>query len=240
MEVLTVGAVSVDDAIELLLDPLGLKDLAGHGAICFAVVDAMTTPGFYGRLIADASSIDATTRGHVVFAVFHGDRSGITYRATICAHPCLARYQVRGFSISADQDVYVVAKPDLRRIQPEIDPRLAEALGYPPRSEVDRPTLPRIGHACRCLMERYSIPEAALPCLLFVEAGDPTKNIIIRLSPQNPLPSLNNALRSIAHEFADLCSLLEGARGDRRGSASSCACRYRGARSACKDREVQR
>jgi hypothetical protein len=212
MEVLTVGAVRADDAIELLLDPLSLKELAGcHGAICFAVVDAVTTAGFYGRLIENASSIDATTRDHLVFAVFHGGRSGITYRTRIWSRPCLARYQVRGFSASTDQDVYVVTKPDLRRIQPELDPRLAEALGYP-RREVHRPTPSRIGQACRCLMERYAIAEEALPCLLFVDAGDPTKSIIVRLSPQKPVAIPEPRLAFDRARVCGLVSLLEGTR----------------------------
>ena len=56
-------------------------------------------------------------------------------------------------------------------------------------------------------MERYAIAEEALPCLLFVDAGDPTKSIIVRLSPRNPLISLNGVLLSIAQEFADLSRL---------------------------------
>ena len=59
-------------------------------------------------------------------------------------------------------------------------------------------------------MHRYSIAEETLPCLLFIDTADPTKSIIIRLSPQNPVLSLNDVLRSIAQEFSDLSRFWKG------------------------------
>jgi CHAT domain-containing protein len=54
-------------------------------------------------------------------------------------------------------------------------------------------------------MERYSVQEEALPCLLFVDASDPTKCITVQLSSKDPLQSLyDHALRPISHEFAEL------------------------------------
>ncbi|MEN9668056.1 MAG: hypothetical protein RLZZ326_4419, partial [Planctomycetota bacterium] len=52
---------------------------------------------------------------------------------------------------------------------------------------------------------RYSVPEHALPCLLFVDATDPTSSTIVRLSTKDPLSSLySDALRPISQEFAEL------------------------------------
>jgi len=54
-------------------------------------------------------------------------------------------------------------------------------------------------------MERYSVPEEALPCLLFVDASDPTKRITVRLSSKDPLRSLyDDTLRSLSQEFSEL------------------------------------
>jgi hypothetical protein len=62
-----------------------------------------------------------------------------------------------------------------------------------------------MGRASRYLMERYSVPEEALPCLLFIDASDPTKRLTVKLSSKDPLESLYSlALRPISQEFADL------------------------------------
>jgi len=206
MEVVNVGTVKVDEVIDLLLDPDNLQKLVGwHGALCFALVREITAPGFYGHLIENAATIDSTTRDHIAFIVFYGDRSGITHRAGTDYRPYMARYQVQGFSVSADRDIYVESRPNQPHVRPEFDSRLGQQFRYSP-SQVNRPTLSqKMGHASRCLMERYSVPEEALPCLLFVAASDPAKRITVRLSSDDPLQSLyNDALRPISQEFAEL------------------------------------
>jgi hypothetical protein len=205
MEIVNVGTIPVDEAIEMLLDPDNLKGLIGwHGALCFALVREMMAPGFYGHLIDNVATIDSTTRDHVAFIVFYGRHSGITRRAGSEYHPYLARYEVQGFSVSNERDIHVESRLD-PRFQLEFDSQLREQFRYSP-SQVDRPTLSqRMGNASRYLMERYSVPEGALPCLLFVDASDPTKRVIVELSPRDPLQSLyNHALLPISQEFADL------------------------------------
>jgi hypothetical protein len=206
MEVVDVGTVSVDDVIELLLDHINLQNLVRwHGALCFALAREMTAPGFYWHLIENAATIDSTTRDHIAFIVFYGNRSGITHRTGTDYRPYLARYQVQGLSLSGNQDIHVESRPNLGHTRPTFDPRLGHQFRYSP-SQVNRPMLSQVmGHASQCIMERYSVPEEALPCLLFVDARNPTSSITVRLSPEDPLPSLyNHALRPISQEFAEL------------------------------------
>ena len=203
MEVVNVGTISVDNVIESLLDPNNLKQLIGqHGALCFALVREMTASGFYGRLIENSATIDATTREHIAFIVFYGERSEITH--PVDGRGTYHRYQVRGFSVSKNADIKVESIPNLQ-VRPEFDTGLGDRFRYSP-SQIDRPTLSqKMGQASRCLMEWYSVPEEALPCLLFVDASDPTKCITVRLSSKDPLQSLyDHALRPISQEFAEL------------------------------------
>jgi hypothetical protein len=202
MEVVNVGTVSVDDAIEVLLDPENLNDLiGGHGALCFALAREMTAPGFYAQIIENSATIDATTRKHIAFIIFYGERSAITYNAGTIYHRC----RVQGFSVSTDRDINLKTKPNLPYIQTKFDPRLGDLFRYSP-FDLDRPTLSqKMSRASQYLMERYSVPEEALPCLLFVDASDPAKGLCVRLSPRDPLNSLyDDALKAISQEFAEL------------------------------------
>src|SRR3989442_12014625 len=196
MEVVNAGVVPVDEAIRFLLDRDGLQRLVGdHGVVCFALVSEITAPDFYGRLIEKSSDIDRITRHLIAFVVFYGERSTISHRVPISYRAHLASYQVQGMSISTHDE----------RVPPEFDVNLGRLFRYSP-SEVDRPALSQsMGRATQSLMERYAVPEDALPCLLFIDARNPTKSVLVRLSPADPLRSLyEDALRRLSQEFSDL------------------------------------
>lgn len=200
-----VGDVGVGDAIELLLKPENLEQLmGGHGALCFALVREVYAEGFYSRLIKDVSGIDATTRDHIAFIVFYGERSGIMHHKADYG-PKAPRHRVQGFSVSTDRDIFVPPMPDLLKVPPEFAQELAHKVRYSP-SDIDSATLSyQMGYATRYLMRRYSVPESALPCLLFVDGSEPSHSITVRLSSKDPLDSLfEHALRPISDEFAEL------------------------------------
>jgi CHAT domain len=196
MEVVNAGAVPVDEAIGFLLDRDGLQKLVGdHGVVCFALVSEITAPDFYGRLIERSSEIDRITRHHIAFVVFYGDRSAVSHRVPTSYGAHLASYQVQGMSIST-HDQWIPA---------EFDEDLGELFRSSP-SEVDRAALSRsMGGATRLLMERYAVPEDALPCLLFIDASHPTQSVVVRLIAADPLRSLyEDALARLSQEFSDL------------------------------------
>lgn len=203
MEVINAGTVSVDNVIKSLLDSNNLVRLIGpHGALCFALVREMTAPGFYGALVENSATIDSTTRKHIAFIVFYGDSSGVVHPTN--RKGIYHRYHLQGFSVSNNKDIEVesTAEP---QVSPKFDPAMGDKFRYSP-SEVDRPTLSqKMGQASRHLMEHYSVPEEALPCLLFVDGSRPKQVITVRLSSKDPLKSLyDDALRPISQEFGEL------------------------------------
>src|SRR5262245_50829891 len=78
MEVVDVGSLPADEVLDLLFEGGALKSLLqNHAAACFALVRPMTAPRFFRELIENSATLDATTRQHVAFVVFYGDRSGV-------------------------------------------------------------------------------------------------------------------------------------------------------------------
>ena len=63
----------------------------------------MAAPRFYRELIENVATIDATTRRHVAFVVFHGDRSNVYEDGSYYGvGPRDARIRLIGLSISGD------------------------------------------------------------------------------------------------------------------------------------------
>jgi hypothetical protein len=83
MEIIDVGGtVPVDAVLEQLVAKGNLQRLlSGHGAACFVLVRPLIARDFFKTLIEHAATIDATTRKHIAFIVFYGDRSRIELRA---------------------------------------------------------------------------------------------------------------------------------------------------------------
>lgn len=207
MEVIDVGTISVDEIVDLLFENDNLFSLVGrHGALCFTLVRPMTAPGFYRQLIENSDTIDATTRRHVAFIVFHGDRSGIVHENRMSYQPYLARHRLQGLSVSGDK--YIQLDTMRRRLPyatPSFAPRLAEQLRYHPK-EVNYSALAHhMSQAATQLMERYAVRESSLPCLLIVDGKNPKESLTVRLAPTDPLHSLYaDVLRPMSEEFGKL------------------------------------
>ena len=180
MEVIDVGAVPAEDMVDLLLVERNLRSLIGwHGAACFVLVRPITAPDFYRRLIENSDTIDATTRQHVAFIVFYGDRSGIVQRSGTDYHPYLARHRLQGLSTSNDgiveldgnvlpqsnqPSVAIMPEPPPSfpwstgfnpTVQPRFEPQLAERIRYSPET-LNFPTLSQhMTRAATRLMEHY-------------------------------------------------------------------------------------
>jgi hypothetical protein len=76
MEAVDAGDIPLDAVIDELLTPAGLSNLIGQGAVvCFTLARRTLVPGLFDRLISNVHAIDATTREHVAFIVFHGWQS---------------------------------------------------------------------------------------------------------------------------------------------------------------------
>lgn len=211
MEVIDVGTKSVDEVIDLLFQGDNLHSLIGwHGVACFVLVRQITAPDFYRRLIENSDSIDATTRKHIAFIVFHGDRSGVVHEARNEYSPYLARERIDGLSVNGDGYFgrKSIGEPPVN--PPAFAKGVAQQLRYAP-DQVDLPMLSRhMGRAATRLMERFGLRESALPCLLFVDGNDPTRNSVVSLDPIEPLRSLyENVLLPLSDELGDLSSFWE-------------------------------
>ena len=207
MEVIDVGTTSVDEVLDLLFEGDNLRSLIGwHGAACFVLVRSVVAPGFYRRLIENSDTIDATTRQHVAFIVFHGDRSGVVYEAGTSYRPHLARRRLAGLSVTGDGYFRSDAmQSPTRDTIPSFARELAEQLRYSPEN-VNYPALSHhMTRAATRLMERYGVRESALPCLLFVDGNSPTESLVVQLDPADPLRSLYvDVLSPLSDELAQL------------------------------------
>lgn len=207
MEVIDVGTTPADQMVDLLLEDGYLNSLIGnHGAACFVLVRSMAAPGFYSRLIENSDTVDATTREHVAFIVFHGDRSGIVHEAGTTYRPYLARHRFDGLSVSGDGFFHSERmNAGLDGLVPSFAPQLADQLRYEP----ERVNVPVLSHhmtrAATRLMTRYGLQEADLPCLLFVDPNQPTARVAIKLCVDDPLQSLySDVLGPLSDELRQL------------------------------------
>jgi CHAT domain len=223
MEVFDVGARPADQVIEALFEGGALKALLrGHGAACFTLVRSMVAPDFYRELIANSSTVDATTRSHVAFVVFYGNRSGIVReRHRYGAHGEIRygeKLRLDGLSIDRDPDIpsHMVVLPtsaDSRQtpgtdeLEDFFPPSLNDEVRYSPASVDSHVLAHQMSRVAARLMEKYEIAESELPCLLFTDAVDFERHLVVSLERDDPLESLyRHVLSPLSDGFNALSS----------------------------------
>jgi hypothetical protein len=85
----------------------------------------MTSPQFFRELIENAATVDATTRQHVAFVVFYGDRSGVVRAGDIGYEPHSGRAEKGGLKVRFD-GLSISGDPYVRSdfvVRPTIRPR---------------------------------------------------------------------------------------------------------------------
>lgn len=226
MEVVDVGSRPADEVLELLFEGQALKSLLrGYGAACFTLVRPTAAPRFFRELIENAAMLDATTRQHVAFVVFYGDRSGVVREGNLGYDPVIRRERIaglrvrlEGLSISGDPDHF----SDFA-VQPTVPPKrrsergkhqdvhslFSEKLGQLLRSSPQDVNQHLLAHhmsrVATRLIELYQISESLLPCLLFTDGKDLKNHLVVQLDPDDPLQSLYaHVLTPLSEQFSDL------------------------------------
>lgn len=224
MEIVDVGSRPADEVLDLLFEGQALKSLLRrHGAACFALVRPMAASQFFRELIENSDTLDATTKKHVAFVVFYGDRSRVVNRDDIGYGPYggrplggPSRVRLNGLSISGDPEVLsdVMVRPTIPprpgRGRVRRDPELfSKELGGRFRDFPETVNQTWLAHhmsrVATRLMELYDVRESALPCMLFTDGEDLQKHLVVRLDPDDPLNSLyTDVLRPLSDQFATL------------------------------------
>lgn len=193
--------------IHRLTSQAGLRKLVGpHGAACFVLVRSGLAPDFYGRLIKNSETIDATTRHHIAFIVFHGKDSSLVRRGPGWGSKC----HLMGLSISGNEEISL-SEHEWKSwdLEPdgdlEFDRQTADNLRHssvaPPLNQIER----AMDVATTELLERFGVPERALPCLLFADGSYDQDFQVVQLSFEKPLESLyKDVLAPLADEFSAL------------------------------------
>lgn len=222
MESVDVGSLPAEEVLDFLLEGEALKKLlAGHGAACFVLVRPMVAPGFFRALIQNSPTIDATTRQHVAFIVFYGNKSRLRCGADAgygphgdrCA-PVPVKMRLDGLSISGDPEHTSFEVPvrtpgsdakGLPQIRDTFSKRKADLLRFYPEQVDEHMLSHHMSRVATRLMEIYKIPESDLPCLLFTAGEDLSRHLVVPLNPENPLQSLySDALKTLSGQFSSL------------------------------------
>jgi CHAT domain len=203
VETIDAGDVPLEQIINQLLGPSGLKQLIGrHGAACFALVRPALAPQFFDRLIKNVSTVDATTRNHVAFIVFHGKKSSLLERRRSNGYERCYEYHIEGLSTSADSIWLNERYAD----QPlRFNDELTDAIRTAQRAT--RSSMARASElAVTHLIRYFDISESSLPCLAFVDGHETKRAVIVSLSPSNTLESLYS---DVLAPLSDVYSRLE-------------------------------
>src|ERR1035438_4110270 len=200
MELIHAGNVPIENVVHQLFSDVGLKKLLGsHGAACFVLVRSGLAPHFHERLIENSETIDATTRNHIAFIVFHGDDSSVVRRPAEGwrAH----EYHLSGLSTSNHAQIYLDEYHG-DPIELSFDQEFANNLRYSSQPVPTKRIARAMDVATTALMERFDLPEQTLPCLLFVDASSINDAQLVQLSPQDPMESLyKDVLAPLGDEF---------------------------------------
>lgn len=204
METIDAGDVPLDRVVDQLFSDVGLRKLIGHhGVACFVLARSGLAPQFYEQLIKNVDTIDATTRNHVAFIVFHGNKSSIVrrpeegYRAY--------EHHLDGLSMSKGTTVWIDeyhAQPIDLKFDRELAEKIRSAPRHAPLTYISR----AMDLATTILMDRFDVFETALPCLLFVDGSRIREFQVVQLSPKQPMESL---YRTVLAPLSDEFRLLE-------------------------------
>jgi pimeloyl-ACP methyl ester carboxylesterase len=185
----------------------GLKRLlSGYRTACFVLARAGLQERFYQDLVQNIDTIDATTRDHVAFIVFHGNRSSY-----IRDHggPRLYSYNVKGLSVSTEPERrhQGTSEGDIG-FSGDFRERIKAEPTQAPFSAIGRAT----DYAATLLMERFDVRETSLPCLLFLDQSSISRPQIVCLSPSTPMQSL---YQNVLAPLSDELRLVDGLRKQR-------------------------
>jgi hypothetical protein len=208
LEVIEGESIPLERVVRYLLSDAGLDALLpNYELACFVLARAGLVPQFYQQLIQNIDTIDATTRSHVAFIIFHGDRSGIVDMRR--GRP--ERHQVIGLSISKNSDVAIEDDSHILNaaLSRDSTDRIREDPSSAPVSAISRAT----DLAGSLLMARFNVWETDLPCLLFVQKSRLEEAQIVRLSADQPMKSLyEDVLAPLSDEIRSLEVFQEQAR----------------------------
>jgi pimeloyl-ACP methyl ester carboxylesterase len=205
MEPIDAGDTPLDEVVDKMFSRDGLdRLLRSYRTACFVLARSALQAKFYQELIQNIDTVDATTRGHIAFIVFYGNRSSyIDVRGDKNY-----RHFLNGLSISDryDPHPHVGFAKDLRA-KMKAEPLQA------PFHEIGRAT----DFATTLLMERFDVRETSLPCLLFLEGSSTNQPQIVALSPSEPMKSL---YKDVLAPLSDELRLLDRLNSRRREIAS--------------------
>ncbi|MBA4054887.1 MAG: hypothetical protein C0490_09260, partial [Marivirga sp.] len=191
MEVIEVGSRPVEEVIDKLLFENNFQKLTGdYKTACFVLAHQMQNRNFYAQLIENAETIDATTRRHIAFVVFYGNRSSIVKECNSGHTKYKKKTRLTGFSTSTDTEINFEEEV----VETEKNIRFSEALGEQLRYEDNSINQKALSHymtrASTALMQRFGINESSLPCLLFVNPNNSSQFRVVNIDPEDPVNSL--------------------------------------------------
>ena len=202
METIDAGDVPLEQVIGQLLRPTGLRRLIGHhGIACFALVRSTLAPEFFDRLIENVDTIDATTRNHVAFVVFHGKRFSLL-RPDHNGNGRYYEHHIEGLSMSSGQIRLDKSDGDHElRFNDELTNAVRAAARGAPRASMVRASEFAVTH----LIRHFQISEASLPCLAFVDGNEASRPIVVPLSRLSTVELLySDVLVPLSDAFARL------------------------------------
>jgi hypothetical protein len=204
MEAIDAGDVPLEQVIEQLLKPIGLKKLLGHhGSACFVLARAALAPQFFDRLIQNVVTIDATTRSHIAFVVFHGNKSSIL-RPGPKGPGSYYRNHIEGISVSEHGDGIKLEYPS-DSAELSFNDQLADAVRIGEGRSPGAPTAMATELAVTFLMKRFRLLESALPCLVFVDGDTLSEPVVVPLSRSKTIESLySDVLIPLSDSFSHL------------------------------------
>lgn len=218
METVEVGQTPGEAVIEALLQGEWFRQLAGgYGVGCFALPGALHAAAFYKALIEHSAEIDSTTREHVAFIVFYGNRSRLVLDRVYGRHAYCTVSRIDGISTSRGTDFECVNFSD----------ELGDEVRFRPQNIDPRKFHYAMSDCGQALLDRFQITHKVEPCLLFVDPEKPQRHTIVQLSEDAPLRSLfSDVLTPLSDAFRAL-SAFWNRRDDlqrrKRGYEEACA-----------------
>ena len=173
--------------------------------------------GFFQSVIANSATIDATTREHVAFVVFCGDKSSIVEPGDRLGYGYRGvKFRLNGLSISNDPWAHADSNfrrsaTTLERAKSLFSAEWAQRMRFSPDDVNDHLLSYHMSRVGTKLIELFDIDEALLPCLVFSDGLNPARKVIVRLDQRDPLGSLYlHVLKPLSNEFSRLAKCWDG------------------------------
>jgi hypothetical protein len=214
MHTIDAGDVPLETIVHKLLSPVGLRKLIGHhGVACFVLARGGLSPKFFESLIEGVHTIDATTRHHVAFLVFHGSKASLLENSPD-GLGSFYEHHILGLSATTDTQVRLDLHEDLAELR--FNDEITNSIRFAPPQATTQSLARATELAVTYLTQRYNILESMLPCLLFVDGARTDEGQLVRLSPTEPVTSL---YKDVLMPMSDSFRRLENYWNERRNIA---------------------